>query len=106
MATLNNVGEIIARDIKKRLDVGVGVTAGIILANSRILAPKKTRAMADSGQKEKIQDGYRVGFSAKYAPYQERGFTSGPVRRYTTPGTQAHFLRDSVDSAMNRGIKL
>ena len=31
-----------------------------------------------------------------YAWYQERGYTSGPVRRYTTPGTQAHFAETSV----------
>lgn len=31
-----------------------------------------------------------------YAWYQERGYTSGPVKRYTTPGTQAHFAETSV----------
>lgn len=31
-----------------------------------------------------------------YAWYQERGYTSGPVKRYTTPGTQAHFAEKSV----------
>ncbi len=31
-----------------------------------------------------------------YAWYQERGYTNGPVRRYTTPGTHAHFAEESV----------
>ncbi len=47
----------------------------------------------------------RVGGSVKgtvkwgrpYAWYQERGYTSGPVKKYTTPGTQAHFAKTAVD---------
>ena len=31
-----------------------------------------------------------------YAWYQERGYTSGPVKRYTTAGTKAHFAEESV----------
>jgi hypothetical protein len=31
-----------------------------------------------------------------YSWYQERGYTNGPVRRYTTPGTRAHFAETSV----------
>lgn len=39
-----------------------------------------------------------IKWGQKYALYQERGYTSGPVRRYTTPGTRAHFAEDSVKS--------
>lgn len=31
-----------------------------------------------------------------YSWYQERGYTNGPVKRYTTPGTHAHFAEESV----------
>lgn len=37
-----------------------------------------------------------------YAEYQERGFTTGPVRNYTTPGTQAHFVEESVQTVMSK----
>jgi hypothetical protein len=40
-----------------------------------------------------------------YAWYQERGYTSGPVRRYTTPGTQAHFAETSVKEVTARADK-
>lgn len=40
-----------------------------------------------------------------YAWYQERGYTSGPVRRYTTPGTQAHFAETSVKEVTSRSRK-
>jgi len=106
MVSLSNLGEVIASDIGKKFNTGGEVVARVILANSRILAPKKTRALADSGRVEKTGEGYRVGYTADYAWYQERGYTSGPVRRYTTPGTQAHYLKDSVDGAMKGGFKL
>lgn len=37
-----------------------------------------------------------IEWARPYAWYQERGYTSGPVRRYTTPGTRAHFAETSV----------
>lgn len=37
---------------------------------------------------------------APYAEYQERGYTTGPVTHYTTPGTHAHFVEQSVNRAM------
>lgn len=37
-----------------------------------------------------------IKWGQKYAEYQERGYTSGEVKRYTTAGTQAHFAEESV----------
>ena len=37
-----------------------------------------------------------ITWSSSYAAYQERGYTSGPVRKYTTAGTGAHFARNAV----------
>lgn len=42
-----------------------------------------------------------IEWRAPYAEYQERGYTTGPVRHYTTPGTQAHFAEESVVDVMN-----
>lgn len=39
---------------------------------------------------------------APYAEYQERGYTSGPVTHYSTPGTHAHFVEESVLKVMER----
>lgn len=41
-----------------------------------------------------------IKWHAPYAEYQERGFTTGPVRNYSTPGTHAHFVEESVNQAM------
>lgn len=39
---------------------------------------------------------------APYAEYQERGYTTGPITHYTTPGTHAHFIEESVNQAMEK----
>lgn len=41
-----------------------------------------------------------IVWHAPYAEYQERGYTSGPVRHYTTPGTHAHFAQQSVEKVI------
>lgn len=37
-----------------------------------------------------------IEWARPYSWYQERGYTSGPVKRYTTPGTHAHFAEQAV----------
>jgi len=37
-----------------------------------------------------------IEWARPYAWYQERGYTNGVVKRYTTPGTRAHFAEESV----------
>lgn len=37
-----------------------------------------------------------IKWGKHYAAYQERGYTSGPVRRYTTPGTGKDFAKNAV----------
>lgn len=41
-----------------------------------------------------------IKWHAPYAEYQERGYTTGPVVHYTTPGTHAHFVEESVNQAL------
>ena len=46
-----------------------------------------------------------IEWARPYAWYQERGYTNGPVRRYTTPGTQAHFAETSVKEVTSSSKK-
>ena len=43
-----------------------------------------------------------VKWHAPYAEYQERGFTTGPVLHYTTPGTHAHFVEQSLNTVVQK----
>ena len=77
-----------------------------ILNDSKVLAPKKTGTMRRTSQIKKIPDGFQIryGDGINYAWYQERGYTSGPVRFYTTPGTQAHYLETASERVIKQGI--
>lgn len=46
-----------------------------------------------------------IEWQAPYAEYQERGYTTGPVVRYTTPGTHAHFAEESVNKVVSQADK-
>lgn len=65
--------------------------------NSNLITPMKDGDLRKRVKKviEKPTRGV-IEWETSYAWYQERGYTSGPVRNYTTPGTQAHFAEDSV----------
>lgn len=43
-----------------------------------------------------------IRWGADYAWYQERGYTSGPVKRYTTPGTDKHFAINAVREVVSK----
>ncbi len=43
-----------------------------------------------------------IKWHAPYAEYQERGYTTGPVTHYSTPGTHAHFVEESVEKVIQR----
>lgn len=46
-----------------------------------------------------------IHWKRPYSWYQERGYTSGPVKRYTTPGTSAHFAEISVKKVTSNSKK-
>lgn len=47
----------------------------------------------------------RIKWNQHYAEYQERGYTSGPVRRYTTPGTGKRFAFNSVRKVTRNALR-
>lgn len=46
-----------------------------------------------------------IRWGKKYAYWQERGYTSGPVRRYTTPGTGKDFAKNAARKEGNNPRK-
>ena len=76
-----------ANDIKREAEPVTPKLSGMLRSNVRVNAGGNTVS---------------IKWGQKYAAYQERGYTSGPVRRYTTPGTGAHFAENSVRSVSRR----
>lgn len=87
--------------------------ADAIMKVAKAKAPKRYGHLRDSSHinrtnpttREIVFDAKTEDGSKSYAWYQERGYTSGPVRHYTTPGTQAHYLGETGDQIVKQGIK-
>lgn len=58
--------------------------------------PKRTGALRADIRKRVTGTKGRIQWGRHYAEYQERGYTSGPVKRYTTPGTGPRFAETAA----------
>ena len=63
---------------------------------SRPKTPMKTGQLRGDVTKSVTGSKGKIKWGKGYAWYQERGYTSGPVKRYTTPGTGPNFAGDAV----------
>lgn len=76
---------------------------------SQLVVPKDSKALTRSARIERIDNdtmAVSYGKGLAYARYQEFGGDGRRVvRNYTTPGTHAHFLKQSGDAVAKRGIK-
>lgn len=92
-----------------RLQVGLGRIAQAINATARSKVPRKYGNLANTGRVSGTGNEREITFGGqgiKYAHAQEEG-TNGIVvfKKYTTPGTGAHYLEQSGDKIVKEGIK-
>ena len=99
------------KTLKVKLQTANGMRQMIedIHRTSRPITPMLTGDLRGDVKKSVQTIGDRVRgtieWARPYAWYQERGYTSGPVRRYTTPGTKAHFAEISVKEVTSSSKK-
>lgn len=70
-----------------------------VVSTAQPLTPLKDNFLRKDVLKQVLALKGKIVWNKKYASYQERGMRadgSKKVRKYTTPGTGAHFARDSV----------
>lgn len=102
--------------INRNLSSAVGAMANAIQKNAAVLAPKKSKTMANSGQvtgsglERKITFGgssvARNGRGYDYTRVQEAGgYGSVVFSNYTTPRTGAHFLETAAKAVVQQGIR-
>lgn len=100
--------------IRQNLTSAVGAMANAILSTSRMKAPKKdnhlrsSATVRGSGLQRDIVYGqglaaYGKGFN--YAAYQENKEKTARSH-YTTPGTGPHFLEESGEAIVKKGIQV
>ena len=63
--------------------------------------PKKTGQLRENIH---VEPGLII-YQSDYAMYQYRGYTRGPVRNYTTPGTGPYWDKRMVSAELNDVIK-
>ncbi len=95
---------------ERELEKGLNTMAKAILARAQVKVPLKGGALKASGKVtgKSLERTVSFGSGLKYGAYQERGERldgSHKVRRYTTPGTSKHYLKDSGDAVVKEGIK-
>lgn len=102
--TTDNTERIIAEHGNKT-SLAIRFMLDAIHRESRPITPQLTGQLRGDVTKRVAGTKGSIKWGKKYAWYQERGYTNGPVRRYTTPGTQAHFAENSVRSVTRDGRK-
>ncbi len=88
----------IASEKNNQAALGIRFMLEAIHRESTPKTPMLTGQLRADVKKEVLGTRGKIRWGKKYAYWQERGYTSGPVRRYTTPGTGAHFAEQAVSN--------
>lgn len=111
-ADLSNLDRMV-KVYEQNISNALTAVANAVLSRSKVLAPMSdlpTKGnLRNSGRYEKPEEFTRLVIYGNgvvpYARYQEFGGDGKRVvRNYTTPGTQAYYLRDASDSVAKEGL--
>lgn len=105
--TIENHTAYIKSSIENNVDLAIRLMLEDIHREANPITPKRPAPVGGTLRTMVLKglDGPHKGYivwNAPYAEYQERGYTSGPVTHYSTPGTHAHFAEESVEKVVNR----
>lgn len=101
MPLVKNINaKVIGDSIDNHFGVALQQIGEAVIRSAEPNTPKKTGSLRRSAHLTK--EGNRqvsVEWSEDYAEDQEEGIASNgqPIRRYTTPGTGAHFAQNAID---------
>ena len=93
--------------IENNIDLAIRMMLEDIHREAEPITPKRPAPVGGALRTMVLKglDGPHKGYivwNAPYAEYQERGYTSGPVTHYSTPGTHAHFAKEAVEKVIPR----
>lgn len=89
--------------MKQKSSLAIRFMLDGIHRESRPKTPMKTGQLRGDVNKSVQGQTGAIKWGKKYAWYQERGYTSGKVRRYTTPGTGKSFAQNAVKKVTKEG---
>lgn len=90
----------VKNDIDRKSSLFLRFMAEDIHKASTPMTPMKTGQLRRSVIKQVLGKKGQIRWNKKYAQSQEAGYTSGPVRRYTTPGTGKAFAYRAVQKGI------
>lgn len=93
---VNDNMRTIGSETNNRAGLAIRFMLEAIHRQSTPKTPKKTGQLRADINKSVIGTKGKITWGKRYAYWQERGYTSGPVVNYTTPGTGAKFAQDAV----------
>lgn len=98
LTIINNIAKFLVQN-ERALDRALNRMAVDIERLSKVRVPVDKGQLKSSGKHVKVGPlHYRTEFNKEYAAYQEFGGDGKRiVRNYTTPGTGAHYLKNSGD---------
>lgn len=82
--------------IKGKASLGLRKMADDVVKTARPNTPMKYGDLRNSVVRQVLGLHGTVQWTRNYAQFQERGYSSGPIRKYTTGGTGAHFAENAV----------
>lgn len=91
----------IMRETDNRAGLAIRLMLEAIHRQSTPTTPMRTGNLRADIRKRVNGKNGSIHWGAKYAAYQERGYTSGPVKRYTTAGTGKNFAKKAVENVKN-----
>lgn len=86
----------VGSEVHNRAGLAIRFMLEAIHRQSTPKTPMKTGQLRADVNKSVLGLNGKITWGKRYAYWQERGYTSGPVKKYTTPGTGAQFAQNAV----------
>lgn len=93
---------------QSRINKALDIMGSTILKDSQMVVPRENNHLVNSARIVKKPNSVAVVYAKPYAGYQERGERydgTHKVRHYTSPDTGKHYLKNTGDAVVERGIR-
>lgn len=94
--TIHDRTPAVLAKIAQQTNLGLRLWSEAVVKTATPKTPKDTGDLRNRILKQVLGGKGKIVWQVRYAAYQERGYSSGPIRNYTTGGTGAHFAENTV----------
>ena len=102
MAKVTDNTNNVINELTQKASIFLRMMADEIVDISTPITPKKSGRLRMDVTKQVLGLKGKIIWGKHYGVYQERGYTSGPVKNYTTAGTKAHFAKSGAEGCIEK----